>query len=104
RAQLDEDERVAKAAAEDWLDVGVAVVAADEGVPFAAPDSTVDHIAHHDPARVLRDVKADRKLLQMIAWLDKYEDGSAYGFAQTVLKIRAERFDDRPGWREEWRP
>ena len=49
RARLDEDEAAAKA----WL-------------PFGNPDSAQrEHIARHDPARVLREVAAKRAILAL---------------------------------------
>lgn len=57
RAAIDEDERIAKAAvnwsygAQEWADAG-------------EPDWV--HIARHDPARVLRQVAAHRKILDIV--------------------------------------
>lgn len=51
-ARLDEDERAARAAA---------AVAAD--VALSVPPATVEHVARHDPARVLREVAALRAIV-----------------------------------------
>jgi hypothetical protein len=48
---------VAAAARPVWLDVGVAVVAGDDGVPFTAPDVLADHIATWSPDKA--DLVAD---------------------------------------------
>lgn len=71
------------------------------------------HIVRHDPAQVLRDVEADRQLLaaytdaqatvDAIAHPDMYDVGRAQGLEEAV-RHRAVRFDQRPGYREEWRP
>jgi len=126
-ARLDEDEAAAKAAAEqarydewdavgdrtddeigrsNWRVVGVALMETHPGAMASA-----QHIARHDPARVLRDVAADRKLL---AEWQKAEARSAgdddRGYAgvadglRLAVKIRAERFDCHPDYRQEWAP
>ena len=73
------------------------------------------HIARHDPARVLRDVEADRKLIAAYEAArsdvppvdDWYEvaHGIRIGLAdglESALKIRAERFSDHPDYQPEW--
>jgi hypothetical protein len=148
-AQLDEDERIARAAA--WLPGGVpgeqwrvsgshgdaggiywsiTNVGSDiDRVPTiemvgsgmsgggAHTEEVATHIAAHDPARVLREIDADRMLL---AGYEKatnaypadsiaYDYESEVGRARTatlawVVRLRAARFADRPGYREEWAP
>jgi hypothetical protein len=76
-ARLDEDERTAKAAArpggEDWHAdpdpdawgalAGTGVLRADgNGVAMAIGSYAADHIARHDPARVLREAAALREI------------------------------------------
>ncbi|MFB6854898.1 DUF6221 family protein [Streptomyces sp. NPDC056341] len=122
--QLDEDERIARAATRGpWVQSGIG----DYGwtVDFGHPGSSVetadteqgladaDFIAAHNPARVLREIDADRALLgdytaaqeivDAAACPDMYDVGRAQGLEGAVLR-RAAAFDQRPGYREEWRP
>lgn len=66
--------------------------------------------ARHDPARVLRDVEADRRLLA--EWLkaeadpaidDQWNAGLAAGL-RLAVQIRTARYGDHPDYREEWKP
>jgi hypothetical protein len=124
RAQVDKDEQVACSATQHrwrvdrWTndhDREFLVVAdEDAGAPAFALKSEADgeHIVRHDPARVLRAVRSARRL---IAELDKAIEfyarpenrgipaGEVTGLYQAV-KLRAEEYDDRPGYLEEWRP
>jgi hypothetical protein len=111
RAQLDEDERIAReAGGDDWRQRGhpsetVAVydsngapVVYDEGAPS---DEQQEHIATHDPARVLREIDAKRRIIGRInshaavmGWDEVHGD---------LLRSLALPYADRPGYREEWR-
>lgn len=73
RAQLDEDERIARAAGgRDWMLLSVPrfstpgdpgeVEIGDQLVALPTPE-VAQHIAAHDPARVLREIDAKRQLL-----------------------------------------
>lgn len=77
RAQLDEDERVAKEAVAEhsgeadwairdarllWLNV------MDSCDPASMPPGMADHIARHDPQRVFHEVAAKRRIIDL--WLD----------------------------------
>ncbi|MFC5217298.1 DUF6221 family protein [Streptomyces coerulescens] len=134
--QLNEDERIARAACwdeqsdewtarppqasyerytvADYLDDGVVVVTPEN----ADADGVGQHVALHDPARVLREIEAKR--LQ-IAWctatighrdparyrdaLEKDDpDALAVMLAVKTLRLLAGPYADRPGYREEWRP
>jgi hypothetical protein len=126
RAQLDEDERLAKRAASlcgchppapKWLfgdeSTDGRIVVADEPHPevrrklgrrwngsyenmFAA-----EHIARWDPARALAEVEAKRQLLDLAEFI-----GCADGFdvENMICELLAAPYTDRPGYREEWRP
>ena len=116
RAQLDADERSAMIAAgpigHNWQADGGSVFAehpTDEIVDYAG--QAAEHIAVHDPARVLRQVAAMRAIV------DAYE--RAYHgeqFAETeaqyarrvaleeAVEALATMYADRDGYREEWRP
>jgi len=125
RAQLDEDEQVARAAQErtpapwvgdedDWDDVADARV--------------IRHIVMWNPARVLAEVEAKRRTLdQWATWLN--EEGAAQADYQAwvagnagptaprrtlpkvlgpglecPVRLLALPYADRPGFLEEWRP
>lgn len=75
-----------------------------DGKVLPAPDSV--RIVY-DPASVLLDVEADRKILVLLE--NPVVDGRERDWDATealgqVVKIRAERFSDHPGYRQEWRP
>lgn len=72
------------------------------------------HIATHDPARVLRQVAAQRSILNLCAaamdagqikpgttWND---DAAGAEVAEATVRLLGEVYRDRPGYREEWRP
>lgn len=149
RAQLDEDERIARAAAdtyggsEQWRilrltdeDYGTewSLEIADRVIPAGLPGDDEDplrvdelhHIARHDPARVLRQVKAYREILaeHRIKRADDWEpwdrnfDESrdfgcstchfdrdlgthAWGYCNT-LRALASIYSHRPGFKPEW--
>ncbi|WP_098010476.1 DUF6221 family protein [Streptomyces sp. sk226] len=132
RDRLAEDEQAARAATWDEWDSAhwtahhrarydgrwVIVDHAEEGVteltPHAADDAGVaQHIARHDPARVLREVEAKRRLLtdyeENAADLDAQHapDMDCVGRAdglETALQHLATAYADRPDYRDAWRP
>jgi hypothetical protein len=96
-ARLDEDEAAAKA----WL-------------PFGNPDAAArEHIARHDPARVLREVQAMRAILAAHPHVTQpwgfgcevcdNDDGNLLctGWCPTVRALGT-FYGDRPGYRQEW--
>src|SRR5690554_5666985 len=121
RAQLDEDERVARAADGEsyWLDEG---------------DATGDFLHHHDPARVLAEVAAKRRILELheswpvlvetppefttdtadlrsvsvsmsrrIMWLTQQEYRARFGVEPPpapIVRLLALPYADRPGFRD----
>ncbi|MCX5587559.1 DUF6221 family protein [Streptomyces erythrochromogenes] len=139
RARLDEDEQVARAATPGPWSVndksyaesidgpnGVAVVGGSRwGGEASVFESTEDalHIAEHNPARVLAEVDAKRRLLDehppARGWDGKNLDGpvcrtcaetgtdgdlNGDPYPCTTLRLLALPYADRPGYREEWRP
>ncbi|MFC3986475.1 DUF6221 family protein [Streptosporangium jomthongense] len=144
RARLDEDEELASTASPAPWSANAEhdeVLAADgitvaDGFALSGRQlrATVNHIVRHDPARVLADVEADRKLLARYAeavkeqeealaafrvardewessseeYADAYKDWSAAllreGAFLTVIKDRVARFPDHPDYRPEWKP
>ncbi|MEU1240060.1 DUF6221 family protein [Micromonospora parva] len=120
RAQLDEEERVALAvpeAARRWtLDGGTIHHGhpTDEVVDWVYLEGGWEHIARQDPARVLAEVDAKRRILDLF----EYEQadvslpwgppttvpGTRPATASPVLRLLALPYADRPGYRDEWRP
>jgi hypothetical protein len=130
--QLDEDERIARAATagpwsrmgrrvldptppSDRLGIGMAVGHAAADADF---NETADHIAAHDPARVLREIDAKRQILTLHRPTGKRSTGSGGGTIQdcsvcqhfparypcTTLRFLVLPYSDRPGYQESWRP
>ncbi|NED75367.1 hypothetical protein G3I51_24190 [Streptomyces sp. SID9944] len=130
RTQLDTDEQIARAATPGpWEQSGIGeygwgVSFGRAGAGVEAEDSDqgradADHIATHDPARVLREIDAKRHLL------DEHQDvndgscgtcvdgqwgypthggSSPQRFPCRTLRLLALSYADRPGYRDEWRP
>lgn len=119
RARLDEDERSARAASGATWQLGVmfgTVIAVGNGKTVARDcvEALAEHIARHDPARVLRDVEAKRRIV------DRYEDALVrlddpeYSTPEARTQIReyedfvlpalALPYAEHPDYRDEWRP
>ncbi|MDG4749324.1 DUF6221 family protein [Micromonospora sp. WMMD718] len=73
-----------------------------------------EHIARHDPARVLAEVDAKRRILDFLEY-DRVDVSQAAGppitvpgqrpaIAHPVLCMLALPYAGRPGYRDEWRP
>lgn len=116
RAQLDEDERVARLAIEqagatEWASSAEGTVydpnSGGNGYLATGPWGTsLDylglHIAHWDPARVLAEVDAKR---QRLDWIEsELGDDSTNETVQWLTQLEALPYADRPGYRPEWRP
>jgi hypothetical protein len=117
KARLDEDEQAARAAV--GFDYGVREWA-DDGDPVNV------HIARHDPARVLREVEAKRRMLEAHSrphhcahltgrGASSVVDGKPWVFYEEahtqdtgdicdVLRLLALPYADHKDYREEWRP
>ena len=110
--QFDEDERIARAADPGpWKSESLG--RHDQAaIKPAAPTSLIQfdgsraaangvHAARHNPARVLREIEAKRRIVDRYEWLREHGDtgGTAW-----VLPLLALPYADRPGFREEWRP
>lgn len=112
RARLDEDQRVA-ATAGGGDDCG-AWTAAGETVDFDQYEiggfhpSTAAHVARHDPARVLREVEAKRRLLEQFTLrgdsVRRTVQPSTGGVWDDLLRMLALPYAGHPDYREEWRP
>jgi hypothetical protein len=128
-ARLDEDELAAKAATPgEWAALDGGVMSVEDGGqwPVSETESTRDrgnrvHIARHDPARVLREVEAGRKILA--AWEDadrrrydlpegvsegrdpaeRLRDDAVAVVLDEIVAIRAAVYSDHEGYLDEWR-
>lgn len=87
-------------------------VTGEEPDPNANPWWTYPHIARHNPARVLREIDAKRRILDLhdelenASWRDEYDEstnGQISGLYQAI-RLLALRYADRPGYRAEWKP
>jgi hypothetical protein len=111
KARLDEDEAAASAASPGpWRlnaegdevlavdDVTVAEAFALSGRQLRA---TADHIARHDPARVLREVAAGRAILTAYwAASSQPEEGGL----EAAVRHLAVVYSDHRGYRAKWKP
>jgi hypothetical protein len=127
--QLDEDERIARAAtAGPWTAMGQGVLdpsppsnrlgigmAVGHAAASADYNETAEHIARHDPARVLREIDAKRQIIALHHQLEDAQEmldfcatcdatGKYPEYPCTTLRLLALPYADRPGYREEWRP
>jgi hypothetical protein len=69
---------------------------------YIDPDAIGGHIARHDPARVLADVAAKRAILELHADGTEPVPGLGISHNGRVVRLLAQPFAGRPGWREEW--
>jgi hypothetical protein len=121
RTRLDEDEQRAKAATPGpWMpegddDTDDEVWTAHDGEHGELVGDTVAyvrggermranvaHIARHDPARVLAEVDAKRRIIAECERTLAYED-HGHAVAEFVLQGLALPYADHPDFREEWR-
>jgi len=115
-ARLDEDERIARAAhVPNWSTDGrrgVYYGVEDSWMTDALTTADADHIAAHDPARVLREIDAKRQLVERHeramenrrAHPEDLASAGALLALHGAVKLLALPYADRPGYREEWRP
>lgn len=123
RARLDEDEQAARVAAPGpWTTMGQRVLDASPpsnrlgmgmavGHAAASADynETADHIARHDPARVLAEVDAKRQALDHYERCARHNKGDdAYVLAEGAVgrqvQYMALPYAEHPDYLPEWRP
>lgn len=128
RARLDEDEQLARLAADDargmglsydepvrwrngdgnlYLDGGYGSGIAVGGYGCQIGDEVVDHIARHDPARVRQEVDAKRAIIDL--HVDRAECTRCERFDDELypcdtLKFLASVYTDHQDYRKEWTP
>lgn len=70
-----------------------------EGVIHAVEEHVGPHIARHDPARVLREVKAKRRVIDQIDKLDGWTDNYQFHLEYTsVIGHLASAYSDHPDY------
>jgi hypothetical protein len=112
QARLDEDEQVARRVEAAWRCIaGTGEIVASDGTHAevcaeAHWEGVGEHIARHDPARVLREVEAKRKLLAYLVSLeDKATDNNWWNLDTCEpFQLLAATWSDHPGYRAEWAP
>lgn len=101
--QLDTDAAKAQSAKPGpWHADGGSVYATHPTDEVADYSESAEHIAEHDPARVLREIDAKRRMLGRI-----HSHAAVMGQDEVhgdLLRLLALPYADRPGYREEWRP
>ncbi|MGW0914664.1 DUF6221 family protein [Streptomyces sp. NPDC002784] len=123
RTQLDEDERIARGVEDrsapwdgQWMADGNSAVRTVNGHvlfyrhgPDPLKPGLTDHVAEHDPARVLRELDAKRRfldsLLPDLEQADRCiegEWGSSDDLTERTLRLLALPYAHRPGYRSEW--
>ena len=101
RAQLDAEERDARAASDgvvDWI-------AGDVGAN--GEDEAGEHIANWLPSRVLAEVAAKRAILDWTERLDDFGTTNnlwAMPEVTTVWALLASPYSHLPGYQEDWKP
>jgi hypothetical protein len=92
KARLDEDEQVAKAAS-------------DPGGPHL-PAAQLEHARRHDPARVLAEVEAKRRIIDAHHPVDPCDahDASFETISCDTLLLLALPYADHSDYDEAWRP
>jgi hypothetical protein len=111
-ARLDEDEAAARESyyeGQHWLseEEGVYRWPDDEPVHIADRKADARHIARHDPARVLREVEAKRKILaEHGGEHDPCDAHDAWFRSITCATLRqlGTEFSGHPDYLEEWKP
>lgn len=119
RARLDEDEQETRAAAEASADQGVAAgqrwgrshgrgIYGETGMcVVVGPDGFLepaigDHIARHDPARVLAEVEAKRVALREYERLIDSGEYTGMLAVEDILRAHARAWRDHPDFDPEW--
>ncbi len=112
RARLDEDERQARAAMiyqdASWrVETSGIITTSSETDVYTDDRELAEHIARHDPARVLAEVEARREVVRLAERAHDYHETFMNGFAAAMegaLRLFAQAHANHPDYREEWRP
>lgn len=120
-ARLDEDERIAREVEQrgPWRVAGSGYLFEENYGAFALDPHGLsvnggEHVVRHDPARVLRDVEANRKVIELYeyaeaAWFADRDKPSpptvhlgGWTIAKAALMALAGSWSDHPDYRSEW--
>ena len=122
RTQLDEDERIARAADPGpWKSeslgrhdqAAIKLAASTSLIQFDGSRAAANgmHAARHDPARVLREVEAKRRIVDAherrpMPKGDTADCAQCWGavWPCPTLRLLASVYDGRPGYQESWHP
>lgn len=91
RARLDDDERKARAAKGRNLTVSL-------------PAFMVDHLTRWDPARVLREVRVKRRILELGICCACAVEKQPCDHRDATLRLLAFSYSTHRDYRQEWRP
>jgi hypothetical protein len=101
-ARIYEDENAAKArlGSCNWRRIGRRLVVTTHGVPIArALSAAADHIARHDPARVLAECAAKRAIVERYVWLHENGDtGGREDDLRALAKVYVDHFEFDSSW------
>src|SRR5574337_1430284 len=67
-------------------------------------DANGAHIARHDPARVLAECEAKRRIVEDRLHLDTVRPGAIRAHSEWACRVIASIYADHPDYREEWKP
>ncbi|MFI1524950.1 DUF6221 family protein [Streptomyces griseus] len=105
RDRLAEDEQTARAAGDGWYGYDP-----EQQIAFVPPEDS-RHIARHDPARVLREVEAKRRILdEVVPEVEKAEEmiedewHTSTDAADDLIRLLALPYADHPDYQDTWRP
>jgi len=98
--QVDDDGRVVGHCVISWPDV--AGVAGAWGLERGTGSAVAEHIALHDPARVLREVEAKRKILAMYLDAVAEADPEVVEWMLAVVRTEASVYGDHPDFDPSW--
>jgi len=91
KARLDEDERAARKTK-------------GRGMTVSLPAFMVDHMTRWDPARVLREVAAKRRILELGICCACAVEKQPCDHRDATLRLLAFPYSTHPDYRQEWRP
>lgn len=115
RAQLEEDERGGGVEGDghwECTSTGVLDLGGIEGFDgvVQGPRDAIYHMARHDPARVLAEVEAKRRILDVAVALAETQGDGPVGerlmkdASDLLLAHLCSAYAGQPGYREMWRP
>lgn len=113
-SQIEADEAVARAATPGSWDGGERIVWSDVGPdPYVVTDGesgdggtfspeNAEHIARHDPARVLAECKAKRDVIRIVSLMGGYCNPDTARQVPTTLRALVQPYADHPDFDAGW--